>query len=418
MVKVLRGNIISAPNLGELQCCERGSIVYEDGAILGVFQNLPERFLSAQAEDFGSCLILQGFADMHLHGPQYPMVGTGMDLPLLKWLEKYAFPTEARFSDLGYAREIFLQLADELKRNGTTRVCMFSSIHTDATIALMDILEQAGICGYVGKVNMDRNGASYYEESTEESKSETIRWLKLSEKFSRIRPILTPRFTPSCSDTLMQWLGDLSKERNLPVQSHLSENRGEIDFVHSLHPDTERYWESYSKFGLFHQHVLMAHCVYSDAIERKALKDYGVTVVHCPDSNINIISGISPVRKMLDEGVHLTLGSDIAGGSQLSMLSAMRMAIRSSKVRAMDPERDEKPITAAEAYYLGTSAGAAFFGEKPGFAKGNPLHSIVIDDTFLPDTDRLSLTDRLERAIYRTDSRNVAAVYSGGKRIL
>ena len=91
--------------------------------------------------------------------PQYPMLGMGMDLPLLDWLNAYAFPTEARFADTGYAREIYSRLARELIANGTTRVCMFSSLHTDATLILMEELEKAGVTGYVGKVNMDRNAA-------------------------------------------------------------------------------------------------------------------------------------------------------------------------------------------------------------------------------------------------------------------
>ena len=105
----------------------------------------------------GETLILQSFADLHLHAPQYPMLGMGMDLPLLDWLNAYAFPTEARFADTGYAREIYSRLARELIANGTTRVCMFSSLHTDATLILMEELEKAGVTGYVGKVNMDRN---------------------------------------------------------------------------------------------------------------------------------------------------------------------------------------------------------------------------------------------------------------------
>ena len=104
-------------------------------------------------EDYGDCLIVQSFADLHLHAPQYPMLGMGMDLPLLDWLNAYAFPTEARFAEPDYARTVYRQLAGELASHGTTRVCMFSSFHTDATLILMDELEKAGITGYVGKVS-------------------------------------------------------------------------------------------------------------------------------------------------------------------------------------------------------------------------------------------------------------------------
>ena len=149
--------------------------------------------------DYGQALVMQSFADMHLHAPQYPMLGMGMDLPLLEWLNTYTFPTEARFADTDYARRIYSRLATDLITNGTTRVCMFSSLHTDATLVLMDELERAGVTGYVGKVNMDRNGLpGILQETTEESVRETLRWLEGCH-FDHVKPILTPRFTPSCT---------------------------------------------------------------------------------------------------------------------------------------------------------------------------------------------------------------------------
>ena len=158
-VTIIKGTIVSAPELGKLDITENGYLVAENGVITGVFPVLPEQYAGAPVEDYGNALILQSFADLHLHAPQYPMLGMGMDLPLLDWLNAYAFPTEARFADPDYAREIYHKLAHELVSRGTTRVCMFSSLHADATLILMDELEKAGVTGYVGKVNMDRNAA-------------------------------------------------------------------------------------------------------------------------------------------------------------------------------------------------------------------------------------------------------------------
>lgn len=417
MIRVIHGDIVSAPKLGKLVCLKNGYIVSENGRIVGVFDKLPERFCSAQIEDFCNSLILQGFTDMHLHAPQYPMVGMGMDLQLLEWLDRYTYRTESEFADPLYARKIYHQLAEELVKNGTTRVSMFASLHTDATLILMEELESAGIYGFVGKVNMDRNAKPYYQETLEQSKFETLRWLRESERFTKVKPILTPRFTPSCSNELMEWLGNLARERDLPVQSHLSENKSEIEWVRNLHPDTERYWESYARYGLFKRGTLMAHCVYSDETERKAIRDHDVTVVHCADSNINVTSGIAPVRQMLDEGMKVVLGSDIAGGAQISMLQVMQTTIRVSKVRRMETNYTTPFLTAAEAYYLGTSAGAEYFGDKPGLEKGNLLFAVVVDDSGFPNTESLSMEERLERAIYRATPTEIRAVYSAGERI-
>ena len=201
---IIKGTILSAPALGQLEAVPGGYLVAEDGIIQGVYPVLPEQYAGAPAEDFGDALILQSFADLHLHGAQYPMLGTGMDLPLLDWLNAYAFPTEARFADPDYARAIYRRLARELIENGTTRVCMFSSLHTDATLILMEELEKAGVTGYVGKVNMDRNAApGVLEETTEDSERATLRWLEASRDLRLVKPMLTPRFTHTCTDGLM-----------------------------------------------------------------------------------------------------------------------------------------------------------------------------------------------------------------------
>lgn len=416
-VTILKGTIVSAPALGRLEITEGGFLAAEDGRIAGVFPALPERYAGAAVEDYGDALILQSFADLHLHAPQYPMLGMGMDLPLLDWLNTYTFPTEARFADPDYARTVYRQLARELIENGTTRVCMFSSLHREATLILMEELERAGVTGYVGKVNMDRNGIPELQEDTEESKRETLRWLEECQNFRYVRPIITPRFTPSCTNGLMEFLGALAAERDLPVQSHLSENAGEIQLVKSLHPDCEQYWETYAKYGLWNHRTLMAHCVWSDGRERRAMRDAGVTVVHCADSNQNICSGVAPVRAMLNEGVKVALGSDIAGGDHLSMFDVIAAAIRASKARRILDHWETDFLTVPEAWYLGTSAGAAFFGEAPGFAPGNSLHAIVLDDSGLLQPHLLTAAERLERCVYRRQKDAVRAVWSEGRKV-
>ena len=414
MVTVLRGNIVHTPSFGKLETVPGGYLVLEDGVVKGIFPQLPEEYAGCPTEDWGDRLILPSFADLHLHAPQYPMLGMGMDLPLLDWLNAYTFKTEARFEDTDYARRVYRSLAEELIANGTTRVAMFSSRHTDATLILMEELERAGVTGYVGKVNMDRN-SGVAQETTEESLRETLRWLEGC-RFEHIKPILTPRFTPSCTNELMAELGRLAAERNLPVQSHLSENAGEIAWVKELHPDCEQYWETYEKYGLWKSGTLMAHCVHSDERERAAMAKAGVWAVHCAASNVNICSGTAPVRRMLEEGVSVALGSDIAGGDQLAMSQVVVTSIRASKVKAM--ETGEPFLTVPEAFYLGTAAGSRYFGGGEGFAPGHPLHAMVVDEAAFPEPAReLTLAERFERAVYLMDKSSISAVYSEGRRV-
>ena len=153
-MKILKGHLISAPTLGALEIIEHGCLVLDDGGTIKSVEKALPQHIDAEVIDYGDKLIMPSFVDMHLHAPQYPMLGMGMDLPLIDWLNTYTFRTEARFSDCGYARRVYRKLASDLITSGTTRVCMFSSLHTDATLILMEELEKAGVTGYVGKVNI------------------------------------------------------------------------------------------------------------------------------------------------------------------------------------------------------------------------------------------------------------------------
>jgi len=416
MITLIRGNFIEAKTLGALKITPRGCMALDDGRIVGLYEDVPAAFAGAPVEDWGEKLILQGFCDMHLHAPQYPMQGLGMDLPLMEWLDNYAFPTEAEFEDAAYARQVCRELAQKLIRGGTTRVCIYSSRHTDATLILMEELERAGISGYAGKVNMDISGGERLQETTEGSKAETLRWLDNCDRFTNILPILTPRFTPSCSSELMSWLGALAKERGLRVQTHLSENLQEMALVKRQHPDCAAYWQTYEKFGLLNEHTLMAHCTHSDAAEQAALKAHGAFVAHCPDSNINICSGHAPIRDMLDRGLPVALGSDTAGGALLFMPRVITAALRTSKAKRIESNWQTPFLTVAEAYYLATTAGAKYFGGGPGFAPGDMLHAVVINEEGFPPAKGLSISQRFERALYLAEERHIETVYANGKR--
>ena len=192
-----------------------------------------------------------------------------------------------------------------------------------------------------------------------------------------VKPMLTPRFTPSCTDELMAFLGKAgggagSARPVPPVGKPARRWPGCASSTRTA----RQYWETYAKYGLWNGRTVMAHCVWSDARERQAMKDAGVTAVHCADSNQNICSGVAPVRVMLNEGLKVALGSDIAGGDHLDMFDVVASAIRASKARRMMDDWETPFLTVAEGWYLATSAGAAYFGEKPGFAAGEspPRH--------------------------------------------
>lgn len=406
----VKGNIIYSTSLDQLVIIENGYVVCENGISQGAYENLPERFRGIQVKDYGDRLVIPGLVDLHMHAPQYGLRGFGMDLELLDWLNTYTFPEEARYADKEYAKKAYGMFTEELKKSPTTRACIFSTIHRDATRILMDLLEKTKLRTMVGKVNMDRNAPEYLCETSEESREETLRWLKEMEgRYEYTTPILTPRFIPSCSDSLMRRLGEIQKSHHLPVQSHLSENEGEIAWVKELCPSAGFYGEAYEQAGLFGDgyKTVMAHCVSSEEEEIALIRKNGVYVAHCPQSNMNLSSGIAPVRKYLDEGLHVGLGSDLAGGSSMSMFRAMSDAIQVSKLYWRLVDQSASPLTLREVFYLATKGGGGFFGKVGSFEAGFAFDALVIDDESIWHPQTLGLSQRLERVIYLGDSSHI-----------
>ena len=274
----------------------------------------------------------------------------------------------------------------------------------------------------IGKVNMDRNSPDYLREpSAKDSEEATREWLKMvaDKNYDHTRPILTPRFTPSCTDELMKRLKGIQKDFDLPMQSHLSENPGEIAWVKELCPWSEFYGDAHDHFGLFGGEcpTIMAHCVYSGEEEIARMKERGVFIAHCPDSNTNLSSGVAPVRRYLEEGMNIGLGSDVAGGTSENLFAAMAQSIQASKLRWRLLDASLKPLTIEEAFYMATKGGGAFFGKVGSFEPGYEFDAVVCDDSRLEHPQPLTVKQRLERIIYLGDEREVAGKYVEGRKL-
>lgn len=419
---VLKGHICYSETPSGLRTMESGYLVCAGGRSAGVWKELPEIYANLPLTDYGDRLIIPGLTDLHIHAPQYPFRGLGMDLELLDWLNTRAFPEEAKYRDGEYAQKAYSIFADRMRHSATTRACIFATMHREATEILMDRMEATGLKTMVGKVNMDRNSPDYLkEEGAEQSAEETRRWLRdIKGHYRNTEPILTPRFIPSCSDELMKKLKEIQEEYRLPVQSHLSENQGEIAWVQKLCPWSEFYGDAYDRFGLFggETKTVMAHCVWPTEEEMERMKERDVYIAHCPESNTNLSSGIAPVREYLDRGIKAGLGSDVAAGTGESVFRAMAEAIKVSKLRWRLMDESRKPLTLEEAFYLGTKGGGSFFGKVGSFEEGYELDAVVLDDTLLAHPQPLTVKERLERMVYLSDERHIAAKYVAGTKVL
>ncbi len=398
---VLAGDICYSTSPTQVSCTRDGYLVCIDGVSAGVFETLPDAYASLPRLDCTGQLIVPGMSDIHLHAPQYAFRGIGMDLELIDWLDSHAFPEEAHYADLAYAERAYGIFVEDLKRSATTRAVVFATLHVPATELLMDKLEQTGLITYVGKVNMDRNSPDDLRETREESARATRVWAeRTAGRYARTRPIITPRFTPSVSDPLMADLAAIREEFDLPVQSHLSENLSEIDWVRELCPWSSCYADAYGHFGLLGPQTIMAHCVHSGDEEIELLRASGTYVAHCPQSNAYLASGIAPARRYLERGVNMGLGTDIAGGASLSMFRCMADAVAASKLRWRLVDQSLAPLTAQEVFWLATVGGGSFFGQVGSFAPGYELDALVLDDAGIRTPHELGIWERVERYIY------------------
>lgn len=415
-----RANILFTPSPVRFDVVERGYVAVDDaGIVQGVYDRLPAGWEELPVVDYGDRLLIPAMNDMHVHAPQYTNIGIAMDMPLLPWLTTYIFPEEERFDDMEYAAQRYAAFVEDLCRQGTMRAAIFATSHPAATRLLAQQLADKGMGGAIGLVGMDRHvpeslqqGAAAWREAQEQLVDDCA-------AYAKVFPIITPRFIPTCSPAMLQQMGAMAQRTGMAVQSHLSENKQEVAWVQSLEPQSSCYGDAYYRYGLFGQTpTLMAHCCYTEGEELQLMREQGVWAVHCPTSNCNLASGIAPIRRFLQEGLTVVLGSDVAGGHHLSMMRVMQYAVQMSKIVYAQTDGKYPFLSLSEVFYMATKGGGAFFGAVGSFEKGYAFDALVIDDRALCGvTCDYDLMKRLERFIYLGDDRHIVQRYCQGQVI-
>lgn len=422
MIYAWKGTIVYSTSLTDISVYENSYVVCDNGVSAGVFTELPEQYKDCPVTDFGTALILPGFVDLHLHAPQYAFRGIRMDLEVVDWLNAYTFPHESKYEDTEYAKNAYRIFANDLKNSFTTRACIFGTIHLESTVALMSLLEETGLVTFVGRVSTDRNAPSYLTEKNHETSFHDTKMFlaKTMHAYKHSFPILTPRCTFFCSDEMMGGLRQIQLEYELPVQSHLSENPRRLEQLRALYPGLSCDGEAYDHFGLFGSDypAVMAHCIHGPEQEVRLLSKRNVFVAHCPESNMNISSGIAPIRRYLEDGVKVGLGSDVAGGANISLLYVMALAIQASKMYWRYLDSDSRPLTVGEVFHMATLGGGALFGNVGSFKEGYEFDALVLSDEDISDTIELQPLERLERMLYLNSSVKILAKSVQGRIII
>lgn len=461
---VYHGTIVHTPDLGSLDVHvgarigvdQKGTIVYvelEESQLSPLEEALNfDKSLMAenvQVVDYSGDGFLKffvpGFIDAHIHAPQYPNCGVFGSSTLFDWLIKYTYPVEKQLRDPELARQVYEKVVQKTLENGTTCCAYYSTIHVEATNILADCAFQQGQRALIGRSCQDCGQPDYKDEDSQEAMAanmEVINHIQSIDKdFSLLKPVLTPRNANKCSEDLMFAIARVSQDLNIPIQTHMSETEDEVERILKMFPHCKTYADIYDYYHLLSSQTILGHCIFVSDNEIELINERNGGIAHCPTSNSCLTSGEAHVRKMLDRGTKIGLGTDVSGGFSPSILTTARHAVLVSRHVAMKTKNDKDKLSVNEALYLATLGGARVCGYEDqlgSFEVGKKWECQLISveddvspfDTFEflnPDLNGLRLgnagdvqkfQDIIDKWVFNGDDRNVREVYVNGRCIV
>lgn len=393
----------------------------------------PEAAAAAAADatatiDLRPWVLLPGMVDLHAHLPQFPNAGLGAGLDLLTWLDRYIFPLERGF-DAETAERVAPAAWRAFAGAGTTTALVYGAVYEASLDATFRAAESHGIRAIVGKVMMDRitydptiDPTTILDRSLAESARLIERWHGADE--GRLRYAVTPRFAVSCSADLLRESAALATSTGTYWQTHVSEDQGEIEEVARLFPEARDYVDVYDRAGGLGERTVLAHGVHLSDRELDRIIETGTRIAHCPVSNLFLASGMMPLGRYVEAGVSLGLGSDVAGGPDLSIFSAMRVGFYVQNARRVAGVEGGPVLTPLDWLRLGSLGGARALGLGSvvgSLEVGKEADVIAIDPAFVapladqpPDDDPADLASRL---IFRSHPDMVRAAWVRGRRL-
>ena len=368
--------------------------------------------------DHSGKLILPGFVDTHVHSVQTDIIASH-GKQLLEWLEEYTFPAESAFADAAHAKKISEFFLDQLLSNGTTTAMVLGSVHPGSADAVFEGARTRGMRVIVGKTLMDRNCPAALRDTAESGYEESKTLIEKWHNKDRLGYAVTPRFAPTSTPEQLERAGALLREYpDVHMQTHLAETANEIAWVKKLFPERRSYLDVYHHYGLLGSRSVMAHGIWLDDDDLALMAETGTSISHCPTCNLFMGSGLFDYKRTRSAGTHVSLGTDIGGGTSFSMLAVMHDAYKVARM-------NEQSITALQAFYLATLAGARALGldDKIGnFESGKEADIVVLDPKatlLLARRGGLaqSLSELLFAVMMLGDDRAVTATYLMGEPV-
>jgi len=402
------------------QVLTHGAVRVRDGKIVetGEADRMRAAHPQARIIDHGHHVISAGFVDAHMHYPQTAMIAS-WGKRLIDWLNTYTFPEEARFIDPDYAHDIAGRTLDLALAHGTTTLTSFCTIHPTSVSAFFDQAAARNMAVVAGKTCMDRNAPDDLRDTAQSAYDDSKKLLDRYHGVGRATYAITPRFSPTSTPDQMAAMGALWAEHpDLLMQTHLSEQLDEIDWVRSLYPTARDYLDTYEHFGLLGERGLYGHAIHLTSREIDRLAEINAAVVHCPTSNAFIGSGLFDLAGLKARGIRTGLATDTGGGSSFSMLRTMAAAYEIAQLRGV-------AVHPAQLMWLATegSARALHMGDRIGSLNaGAAADLVVLDLASTPAiAQRSARADDIWEAVFPTlmmgDDRAVAQVYVAGEAV-
>jgi guanine deaminase len=398
-----------------------GLLIVDAGHIVAAgdaTQLLNELSTDTPVIDYAGKLIVPGFIDCHVHYPQLDIIGS-YGARLLDWLNRYAFPAEAKFADPDYAREVAGVFIDELLANGTTTALVFGTVHPHSADAVFEAADAKGMRLIAGKVLMDSNCPEALRDDAESGYADSKALIERWHGKGRLGYAITPRFALTSSAEQLAAAGRLASEYpDVWIHTHLAENMEEVEEIARLFPESRSYLDVYEQHGLLRERSVFAHCLHMDDADRASMSAHGGAAAFCPTSNLFLGSGLFDLPAFRDAGIRCGLGTDVGGGTSLSLL---KTASEAYKVLHLQ----EHALQATQALYLATlgAAEALYLDDRIGnFASGKEADFVVLDYEGSNLTARRTaaaetIEERLFALLTLADDRNIAATYVNGVKV-
>lgn len=378
-------------------------------------------------------VLVPGFLDLHVHAPQWQQNGTALDLPLDEWLFTYTFPLEASFADRAVAEAVYPDLVGTLLAHGTTTAVYFSSVHGEATAVLAETCASLGQRAYVGRVAMDHPTGTpdFYRDldaptGLEASRRSIAEIASIDAGRGLVRPIITPRFAPACTDELLTGLGRLADETGVTVQTHCSESNWHHAYAFERFGMSDT--EALDSFGLLRDHTVLAHSNHVRPADIALIAERGAAIAHCPISNAYFANAVLPVPEILQAGARIGLGTDIGAGVRPGVFQQIHDAVTFSRMRqdgvdatlpAGERGVPDAAIDTVTGFWVATAGGADALGLPVGLLDVGRRFDAVVFDLATPGGAIRSLdidddARRFEKMVRLSTTHDIAEVWVDG----